>query len=410
MSSTHNILITRKLTEEQLSLAENLGLQVVMEPAITIEFRSDWLSVQSAVEKATPALFAFTSQNGVKAFDQFRQAGVEFPDDPAVYAVGGKTEEALHEIGFTDVITPQQQNGVGLAHQIIDDILKNPGLKNATVLHFCGDKRRDELRHYLTESEINIKDVVVYSTKLNQIDIPEEPFEGILFYSPSSVQAFRQSGGFQRLSDATELFAIGPTTAEELSIESGKHVHISPEPNTEILLRFVARILGEYNPINSQKFVPLRRGKAPKAQGDAKYLYYNKKLKTLARKLRNDSTKSEIRLWSELLRGKQTGYTFLRQRPVLNYIADFLSKDLKLIIELDGYSHEFEQQWKKDKEKQKELENAGFKILRFSDDEVMNDLRNVESEIMYWIEKLEPGEGQDPSPPSKGETNGVRGG
>ena len=131
--------------------------------------------------------------------------------------------------------------------------------------------------------------------------------------------------------------------------------------------------------------------------GDDTNLYYNKSLKELARKLRNNSTKSEIRVWTELLSGKKTGYTFLRQRPILNYIADFLCKDLKLIIELDGYSHEFEQQWKKDKERQKELEKAGFKILRFTDDDVMNDLRNVENEIMHWIGRLE-----ENSPPSKG--------
>ncbi len=118
-----------------------------------------------------------------------------------------------------------------------------------------------------------------------------------------------------------------------------------------------------------------------------KNLYYNKSLKELARELRKSSTKSEVRIWTELLRAKNTGYTFLRQRPVLNYIADFLCKELKLIIELDGFSHQFEQQWKKDKKRQEELESAGFKILRFTDDEVMDDIRNVESEIMYWIEK-----------------------
>ena len=238
-------MVTRELTDEQHSLARDLGLDPFSEPAISIEYRSNWLSVQSAVEKANPAIFAFTSQNGVKAFDQFRQAGVTFPDDSPIYAVGGKTADALHEIGFENVSIPKHQDGVGLAHLIINDVLKTPGLKNVTVLHFCGDKRRDELRHYLTESEIDIKDIVVYATKLNQMKLPSEPVNGILFYSPSSVQAFRQSGGFQKYNNQPELFAIGPTTAEELSIESGRHVHISPEPDTEVFLRFVARVLRE---------------------------------------------------------------------------------------------------------------------------------------------------------------------
>ena len=211
-----------------------------------------------------------------------------------------------------------------------------------------------------------------------------DSFDGVLFYSPSAVQAFRQSGGFRNPKNLPELFAVGPTTAEELSIESGQHVHISPEPDTEEFLELVGRVLDESDKKQIEECPPSKG-----AMGDDKNLYYNKRLKNLARKLRNNSTKSEIRLWTELLRGNQTGYTFLRQRPVLNYIADFLCKELKFIVELDGYSHEFEQQWKKDKERQTELEEAGFKILRFTDDEVMNDLRNVESEILYWIDRLD---------------------
>lgn len=401
MANTHTILITRELTNSQRSLADKLRLRVIEEPALSIDYRSNWLSVQQSVSESYKVVLVFTSQNGVKGFDQFRQAGVQFPQHSPVYAVGNKTAEALQKIGYEEVTVPEKQDGVGLAHKIIDDFLANPVLKDTTVLHFCGDKRRDELRHYLTESEITIKDIVVYKTELNNMELPDSPVDAILFYSPSSVQAFRQSGGFHQ-PELPELFAIGPTTAEDLSIESGKHVHISPDPDTDVFLKFVARVLGESDPQNDEKKVPLRRGKAPKAQGDANYLYYNKGLKNLAQKLRNNSTKAEIRLWTELLRGKQTGYTILRQRPVLNYIADFLCKDLKLIIELDGYSHEFEQQYKKDKERQKELEEAGFKILRFTDDEVMNDLRNVESEIMYWIERLESNKGDNSSPPLEG--------
>lgn len=128
------------------------------------------------------------------------------------------------------------------------------------------------------------------------------------------------------------------------------------------------------------------------------HLGYNKDLKELARKLRKDSTPAEIRLWSELLRAKKMkGYQFLRQRPVLNYIADFMCKKLRLIIEVDGYSHESEKQWYKDRIRQEELEEYGFTILRFTDDEVLNDLDNVHRVIEQWIES------HPPAPPSKGE-------
>lgn len=106
--------------------------------------------------------------------------------------------------------------------------------------------------------------------------------------------------------------------------------------------------------------------------------YYNKSLKEFARKLRSESTKAEVKLWNEVLRGGRIyGYTFLRQRPVLNYIADFLCKELMLIIEVDGYSHDWAEQWVLDKKRKKKPEESGFNILRFSDKEVLNDLRNV---------------------------------
>lgn len=117
-------------------------------------------------------------------------------------------------------------------------------------------------------------------------------------------------------------------------------------------------------------------------------LGYNKKLKELARNLRKNSTKAEIRLWTELLRaGKLKGYSFLRQRPVLNYIADFMCKDLMLVIEIDGSTHEDDEKWYKDQRRQKELEDYGFTVLRFSDDEILNNLEGVHQKLLEMIKR-----------------------
>jgi very-short-patch-repair endonuclease len=124
---------------------------------------------------------------------------------------------------------------------------------------------------------------------------------------------------------------------------------------------------------------------------------YNKKLKGLARHLRKNSTKAEIRLWSELLRArKMSGCQFLRQRPVLNFIADFMCKELKLIIEVDGITHHTEKQWYKDQERRNELEQNGFTILRFTDDEIISDLKNVSRVIEQWINNHPPTHGKAP--------------
>ena len=243
-SSDVNVLVTRQLSTDQLKLGKESGLSIDIEPAIHISYRQDWLSVQTTFDKTDPAILVFTSQNAVKAIDQYKKAGLDLPGNFTVYTVGDKTKDALVRAGFRGIKTPEKQNGTALAHLVIDDILKTPELKNVSVLHLCGDKRRDELRHFLSESNIRVQDIVVYQTELNQLDLGNlGSYEGILFYSPSAVQAFRNSGGF-RSDSLPELFAIGPTTGEELSIESGQHVHISPKPDTEIFLPFVARVLG----------------------------------------------------------------------------------------------------------------------------------------------------------------------
>ena len=126
-------------------------------------------------------------------------------------------------------------------------------------------------------------------------------------------------------------------------------------------------------------------------KADKSNLYgYNKKLKGLAKANRNTMTKAEACLWKYVLRAHQMkGYQFRRQRPVLNYIADFMCKELKLIIEVDGLSHHYYDVQINDKVKQKELIAAGFTILRFDDNRVLSSIDTVIIEIEDWIEKHE---------------------
>jgi len=130
-----------------------------------------------------------------------------------------------------------------------------------------------------------------------------------------------------------------------------------------------------------------------------KIIPYNPKLKELARKLRNDSTKSEIRLWG-FLRGKQMmGYDFHRQKPLLNYIVDFYCYELNLCIELDGYTHKFEEVIARDEKKQLELERVGLTVVRFADVEVMQDINNVIRTIETYIFEFEE---HTPNPSQEG--------
>ena len=112
----------------------------------------------------------------------------------------------------------------------------------------------------------------------------------------------------------------------------------------------------------------------------------NKNLQPFANQLRKEMTKAEACLWKYILKAKQLkGYQFRRQRPVLNYIADFICMELMLIIEVDGITHHWEETIVKDKKKQSDLEAAGFSVLRFTDDEVLEDINAVHGFLENWI-------------------------
>ena len=100
-------------------------------------------------------------------------------------------------------------------------------------------------------------------------------------------------------------------------------------------------------------------------------------------------TKAEACLWKYALKGRQLkGLQFRRQRPVLNFIADFMCQELRLIIEVDGWTHTQAEVAENDIKRQNELEEAGFIVLRFADDEVLKDINGVVRAIEDKVAEL----------------------
>lgn len=112
---------------------------------------------------------------------------------------------------------------------------------------------------------------------------------------------------------------------------------------------------------------------------------YNPKLKEGARKLRNNSTLTEIMLWDSLKKKQLRGYDFDRQKPIDNFIADFYCKDLEPAIEVDGESHYGNE--KKDELRDKRLNQLGVAVLRFDDMDIKYKLDKVLEIIEKWIDK-----------------------
>ena len=108
--------------------------------------------------------------------------------------------------------------------------------------------------------------------------------------------------------------------------------------------------------------------------------------KRIRQSLRNNMTKSEIILWSKI-KSSQLGYKFRRQHGIGKYIVDFYCPELKLIIEIDGDVHGFENQIKKDEERQKFLENLGFTVLRYANNDVMQNINGVIEDLIRKIKK-----------------------
>jgi very-short-patch-repair endonuclease len=117
------------------------------------------------------------------------------------------------------------------------------------------------------------------------------------------------------------------------------------------------------------------------------YIKYNPKLKERARELRKNSTPSEIELWKALRGGNMLGYNFNRQKPLDEFIVDFYCRKLKLVIEIDGDSHDEKKVY--DEQRQKRLESLGLHVIRFYDHDVMKHIDGVLFKIEETIQKLE---------------------
>ncbi len=97
----------------------------------------------------------------------------------------------------------------------------------------------------------------------------------------------------------------------------------------------------------------------------------------LARVLRHRQTEAERKLWVKLRSAQLDGIKFRRQQPIGDYIVDFVSFDKKLIVEIDGGQHNNEGMIENDKQRTKWLEDDGFRLIRFWNNDVLLNTENV---------------------------------
>ena len=116
--------------------------------------------------------------------------------------------------------------------------------------------------------------------------------------------------------------------------------------------------------------------------------FYNSNALNYSKILRQNMTDVENILWYYLRNNQLNGYKFRRQEAIGGYIVDFVCFEKKLIIELDGGQHNEENIIAKDSIRQKFLENNGFVVLRFWNDEILENLENVLNSIYEKLESI----------------------
>jgi len=141
-------------------------------------------------------------------------------------------------------------------------------------------------------------------------------------------------------------------------------------PNIKLLLPQLCSSIG-----GGREGVPLHKRTTPKIFGRAKQLH-------------REMTEPEAKLWAHLRAHRMGDVHFRKQHAIGNYIVDFCAPSKKLVIELDGSQHLEQQEY--DKERSVFLNLKSYKVLRFWNNAVMNDLERVLTVIWDALKPADP--------------------
>ena len=121
-------------------------------------------------------------------------------------------------------------------------------------------------------------------------------------------------------------------------------------------------------------------------------MYFGAKpvLFNLAKEMRKNPTESERILWKHLRKFRAKGFLFRQQHPIDIFIADFYCRKIKLVIEVDGEVHCNEQAHQHDDGRTGDLEKYGIKVIRFWNNDVLDNIEGIYETIIKNIKELLP--------------------
>jgi uroporphyrinogen-III synthase len=169
----------------------------------------------------------FTSKNAVNVVKKFIPTKTPWK----IFCIDNATKNAVSKVF-------DEENIIGTAFygsQLAEKIIENTSIKK--VVFFCGDQRRDELPQKLKSNGIEIEEIVVYKT-IETSQALSKQYDGILFFSPSTVQSFFSKNSIH---PKTQIFAIGTTTANAVKSFTQQPVIIAETPGKENLVNLAIK-------------------------------------------------------------------------------------------------------------------------------------------------------------------------
>ena len=228
IDSYPSVLFTAEIPEEFQKQLEGSGINVQVKPFITDEYpdAQEWIKT---VTKGYDA-WVFTSKRAVKAVAPVLD---QLPVPPFVFAVGEKTAKKLHELSINAIIPDDEFNMKALSKKMNEYQLKK-------VVHFCGNRKSSNLNELLTIENVEVLSKEVYRTFLKPEEVETDHLDGIVFMSPSGVQAFLQKNS---MPETLAVFSIGPSTTRALKKTTVKKITQAQPSTLESLIETIQKKL-----------------------------------------------------------------------------------------------------------------------------------------------------------------------
>jgi len=223
------ILSTRPLEQPLVEQLEDQGIAADSMAFIDIKATTDpELKKEIAQLSNQKKIVVFTSLHAVATV---RTALNNKKPAWQIFCLGSATRKKVSEVFGSESIAGSADTAKSLADlMVVHNIV-------GEVLFFCGNRRREELPLHLARHQIEVREKIVYETRLTPHAV-SEIYDGTLFFSPSGVKSFFS---LNQPEPGTVLFAIGDTTANEIKKYSSNKIVVSDRPATENLMSTVIK-------------------------------------------------------------------------------------------------------------------------------------------------------------------------